>query len=254
MLEVKKNRLTQLKKDLKELFEKHDMLNEVERGPYKVKIREKEKDILDAENEIIKLEKSKPPKEIRIYFYIIVSLKDEIKKNMAEELYKHFDEDRYHETEHEKWKPFSKDNSIDILVSAICKQYPVNPIYLDGEIDPLHWVNLDNEVNNSVAIIDLFSLDNKNNLIALKFDTEKAGVLMPLCRSLDSKLYCFAQEKQSQFKAIKSKNLMSIPCDFFLSELSGTEIFYQQLLRVFKNKFPISNQSSDESDVRGIKI
>lgn len=224
------------------------------KGDYQNKIDKENENIEFYKQKIEKCEKLKTPDQIRIFFYVIVSTKEKVKQHVGPEIFNHFDGDRYHDLDHAEWKPFQNQKPIKDLLLSIESDYGVKPIYLDGEIDNEHWINIDNEIDNTIAVIDLFSIDTTNQPIALKFDTQKAGVLVPLCRSLHDNLYTFAKSIEDKFKVLKAVTNKPIPCELYASELSAVNSFNQQLLRIFNKKFPIKNQSSTPSAVRELKI
>lgn len=223
-------------------------------GDYQNKILNEKEIIYYYKQELERCQKLKTPDQIRIFFYVVVSTKEKVQQHVGDAMFNHFDDDRYHHSDHAEWKPFKKQASIKDLLLSIESDYGVKPIYLDGDIDDEHWINIDNEIDNTIAIVDLFSIDTTNQPIAFKFDTRKAGVLAPLCRSLHDNLYTFAKSIEDKFNVLKAAANQSIPCELYASELSAVHSFNLQLIRIFNNKFPVKNQSSTASAVRELKI
>jgi len=255
MLPFLEKRRIQVEEELQELIQNRSLAGIGTEDEYQLKIDKlkKERHRLQAEIEEEK-SKIKTPKETKIFFYVLVSTNEKVRAHTGDSCHCLFHSDCYHDVEYHQWKPFSDNPIIIELLQCVVDTYNVQPIYLDGEIDKDHWLNLDEHIDNSVAIIDLFSLDSINKHIAQKFDTKKAGVLMPLCRTLDKKLVAFAHQIANEFKVLKAYRDKSVPCECYVSDIAGVGAFKQQLLRIFKEKFPIKNQVKTESPVRGINI
>lgn len=253
MFEFLKVQLEEVDKELKENFEARRLAGVSNEGEYDIKInklkRERNKLLQELEEEE---KKYKTPEQLKIYFYVIVSTEEKVRQNIGDNFFSLFEKDRYHTTELNQWKPFSKALPIKDLLMSIEKSYNIKTNYLDGDINADQWIELNDEINNSIAIIDLFSISEENKAVAAKFDTDKAGVIFPVCRYLDHALYDIVDRKKGDFKVLSAKVQKYIPCELYATGLSDVDSFIQHLLRIFKQKFPIKNQSTTDSLVRGL--
>lgn len=245
----------QVEDELKKAIENRKDAGVVTKGEYQLRIDNLKKERLKLLAEIEE-EKSrfKTPKEIKIFFYVLVSTNEKVREHIGDVCHCLFHCDCYHDNKAEQWKPFADSPVMEELLRYATESYGIQPIYLDGDIEEIHWINFDKYIDESIAVIDLFSLDSKNKLIAYKFDTGRAGVLMPLCRSLKPELIDFAKGVAVEFKALKSYLQNDIPCSCYAGDISSVDNFKQELLKILIQKFPIKNQTKTESRVRELNI
>lgn len=211
--------------------------------------------ILQSFLDFLKSVKALLPTQVKIFFYVVVSTKNKIEQHLGKDLFDLFEPNRYPDNDKWQWMPFWGQGCIRDLLKMPKQQYGFEPILLDGddEIDDF-WEMIDDHIEHSIAIIDLFSLYGSNQDIAKKFDTQKAGVVLPVCNRLDNKLKDTAEQYRHYFKTLTAKTNRYISCDFFASDVSTLYSFNQNLIRILKNKFPIKNQSSYDTPVRRINI
>lgn len=240
--------------ELKELHKQMERAGIANKGDYLNQIENKETDVKFYQRKYQECFNAKEPDQVGIYLYVLVSTKEKVQAFVGDELFKLFETDRYHEASQSEWRPYQGQPNIIELLQNVRVMYNFQPIFLDGEINEDCWVQIDDFIHDSVAIIDLFSLSGDNNTIAQKFDTNKAGVLLPVCTSLDRRLKEKADQCQGCFKVLHARTKKIISCDFFSSDISTNNSFQQDIIRIFKHKFPIKNKSSYQSDVRGLNI
>ena len=249
-----KNRIKIVSEELKQLYEERASSGVASGGDYDNKIKNHSRELEKLNLEIRKYENASTPDDIKIFFYVIVSNKVKIGKTLGKDCSCHLNDDRYHDSECKFWKPFKGEPHIEELLSAFRTKYPFKEIYLDGEIADDILVNLDKNIEHSIAVIDLLSLDERNKEIALKFDTRKAGLLFPICDSLHSDVRSIAKTMREKFKTLKASVNQKIPCNLYFSDISGLQSFNQYLSNVLALKFPIKNQSTTASDLRGMSM
>lgn len=247
------NKISTLEKDLQTLHIQMEQAGVGTKGDYLNQIDNKEQNILFYKTKLQDFLKAKTPNEFKVFLYVIVSTKDKVKQNIGDDLFKLFEVNRYHEFMHSEWQPFSKGLSISILLKDIIERYGVNPIYLDSEEKELHLENLDTEIHNSIAIIDLFSFDNVP--LYCKFDTAKCSIIIPLCRQLNIQLVEFADNTRKQYLiTLNSYEKKGVPCQCYAFNLSDVDSFQSNLLKIMNHKFPIKNQAVTDNLIRNLDI
>lgn len=225
----------------------------VDQGDYMNKIDHYEEKIEFYKNRYEKCMKSKTPDQCTIYFYIISMNKNKIKENLGDRLFSLFREDCYSDIDISCWKPFAHEGNITSMLQEAMDKYRFEPIYLNGMIEDKNWIQIDENITSSIAVIDLFSLYEDNAKIAGKFDSSKAGVLLPICSKLHTDLIEFAENKHSDvFKLHNAKTRQFVSCDFYASNITNLRTFKENLIRILQNKFPIKNKSSYKTDARGL--
>lgn len=245
-----------LKTSLKELYEQMERAGIASKGDYQNKIKIEVANLGFYQKELDKIKKAKTPDQINIQFYILVTTKSQVSNHLGEVLFNLFEEEHYHESDATLWKPYKAESSIDELLKDLTKRYNFTHKFIEtNTIDDEFWVQIDNEINQSIAIIDLFSLNDENKSIAQKFDTEKAGgVLLPLCTTLMQELKEFAVRCQDCFRVVAAKRRKYIPCELFFADIGTVNRLQDDIMRILLKKFPIKNQSSHSTDVRGLNI
>lgn len=211
--------------------------------------------------EDIKEEKAKikTPDEVHIFCYVLVSTKEKVRNNLKELgdvcacLFE--EDDRYHDTDCRKWRPFKAEAYISNIVQELKKEYPFKVYYLDGDLQEGDWLQIDANLKETVAIIDLLSLNRQNRDIAIRLDKPQVQIVMPLCRKLPEKVCDFAQQKEKDtFKVADAYAEKLSYSDFYFSDLPGLSNFRKKLKLIFRRKFPIKNQSTAESSIRGLSM
>lgn len=254
IIDIKKERLEKVETELRYLHEDRGNASVDAVGGHTNRINQLEREHEQIEKDIKKLEKASTPEEVKIFFYVIVSNKQKVHDILGKECSCHLADDRYHDSDCNYWKPFKNSPHIEELLSNYKKKYPFTEVYLDGEILDEHRVNIDTYIGQSIAVVDLLSLDNNNKETALKFDTTKAGLLMPVCDTLHQELRELAKSMNLNFKTLNAHINKDNPCTLYFSNVSGIQQFKQSLNNIFANRFPIQNQSTSESNVRGMKF
>ena len=213
------------------------ILNRIERLK-----KEKERLLNDIKEEE---EKYNGPEDSNIICYVIVSTKKQIKEVIGESCFCKLEDDRYHETECNKWKPYYNNGNIEEILKSLQEKYPFMLQFIDSEISDAELVAIDKGLNNSIAVIDLLSLNDNNKSIALKFDTNQANLLLPICRTLHPEIYDLAIKIKSNFKTLKALLNLSIPCSQYFSNVSDIENFKQHLITICSQKFKIKKTATN---------
>jgi hypothetical protein len=190
--------------------------------------------LLNLKNELKRLEKEISDEEPyfshskAIYFFVIVTTKDKVKQNLGS-YFTHLNHQRYHQSDCSRWKPFNRTNaSIQYMLDDLKKGYPIEIKYLDGELCDEDWIKVDSYIDQSIAIVDLLSLDTTNQITALKFDSRKSKLLLPLCRHLHNDVYDYADNIRKQFKTLSAYGRQKIDAMFF-SDVSNHDMFSRHI-------------------------
>ena len=248
-------KINKCKKEIRKWEKQMERANVSSIGDYMNKIDLAEDILKYYESKYNSLKNAKKPSQVKIACYVLVTSKEKIKSVVGGENFLLFDADRYHDSQIDQWKPFKSNLTIKELLKPIEDRYAFTTTYINNEnITDNDWIVIGEEIQNVVAIIDLFSLDDSNKLIAVRLDDTKAGVLLPLCRSLSASLVEIAEKLKGSFNVIKARTNKSFVCELYAADISSMESFQQHLLRIFKNKFPIKNQSTSYSDIRDINM
>lgn len=223
-------------------------------GSYENLIQSTIAEIKRLEQDIIIQKKASTPKEINIYCFVLVSTLDKIKHNLDDACHCHLESDRYHKTNCDQWKPFQNEDCIADILEEYKKSYPINISYLDGEVDDDLLLIIDDNLEQSIAIIDVFSLDEQNKQTATFFDSNNtAGLITPICRTLHKDLFAHAEKMGCHFKKLNARVNKSLP-NLYIFDVGLLRSFKANLTNILSTKFPITNQSTTQSDVRGFNF
>lgn len=241
---------------LADLFSTRDALPEIERSSYNVEIKKVEKDLREINEIIAQHEKSSTPDQVQIFFYVIASTRDKIRQNLGYDCFCRLEEDRYHESDSNKWKPFIGKDCISEILATYHTKYIFTEAYLDGEIDDQVYLNLQEFIANTIVVIDLLSLDECNRETAIRFDNSEAGLLLPFCDSLrhHAEIVEYRNSLTSKFKSLNAQIQKGMGCSLYFGDVSGLQYFRQSLNQIFSKKCPTTNQSSTPNPVRGINL
>lgn len=198
--------------------------------------------------------KASTPNEINIYCFVLVSTLDKIKHNLDDACHCHLEDGRYHKTDCNQWKPFQNEDCIAAILDEYKKSYPIKISYLDGEVDDDLLLVIDDNLEHSIAIIDVFSLDEQNKQTATIFDSNKtAGLITPICRTLHKDLFTHADKMGYHFKRLNARVNKSLP-NLYIFDVGLLRSFKANLTNILSAKFTITNQSTAQSDVRGFNF
>lgn len=253
-IQFHRDREKQMRDRLEKLYAERDLLDRIDRPPYDQKIKNLEADLIETEMLISKLEVAKTPKQVERFLFVVVSTKEKIKKNVGRVLFNLFDEDCYHKKDNSKWKPFKDGTYISDLLLDVCNEFKISPIYIDGEVDDKYWQYVDDKIQNSACVIDLFSLDEINLSFAIKFDTSKAAVLVPLCRYLHHDLVEFSKKKEIKFKVLDTKRRKYDDLELISFEIPSPRNFKEKIYYQIKKLSTVQNQSSIQNNVRNVNL
>ena len=194
---------------------------------------------------------AKEPGKFKIFLYVIVSKKSKVRKNIGKNLFGQLDSNRYHDSLPLNWIPFNKCSTIQNILAEFKNSlnYNFEEKLLDGDVDGNIFAELDENIENSILIVDLLSLDDVNNLHAVRFDSKKVGILMPICKSFKENFDPIFAKKKSIFQA-NNFYTREISCPLYLVEITKEDEFKRNLNYIFQSKFPIKNQSTTFNAVR----
>ncbi|MGB1206991.1 MAG: hypothetical protein ACPG5B_15200 [Chitinophagales bacterium] len=204
-------------------------------------------------------EVAKTPDQIQIYCYVITSTQETIKQNIGDTCFCLIEDDRYHKTDCDKWKPYSNSQNIADILKAYKRHYRFSEWYIHNYAQKMMdacLLHLDDNLANSIAILDVLSIDKQNEKLVSKFDTKKAGgLIMPFCRTLanHNELYKIAEEKQKSFQTLNASIRANIPCDLYHFDLPKFLTFQNALNKVF-HQFKIKNQSTTDNPLRSLNM
>ncbi len=192
------------------------------------------------------------PNEVILSFYVICNTSARVEQAIGGELFGKLSPDRYDSTEPKKWKPF-KDGPIisEILDEIQNKGYSFQEFFicvdeLTPPDDELQFL-IDTNIQNSVAIIDLLSIDEFNKTLARQFNTTSVGyLLLPCCRQLDRSILNYMDSKRRELFNLAEFTLKNNPgeCDFYEWEVSVKESFVKHIIEILFSKFKIQNRIS----------
>ncbi|MEY4904258.1 MAG: hypothetical protein RI894_1249 [Bacteroidota bacterium] len=256
MIEDFKTLLIKCRTRMGKLMEQMERAGVGSKGDYQNEIDKELANIKFYEEQIAQLEKAQTPDQINILFYVIVSTKEAVKQNIGEACFDCLEHDRYHDTKAEGWKPFAKSEPILTILQRFQTKYPFNPQYLDGEISDNVHIEIDAAIENCIAIIDVLSINDTNKHTALKFDTRKAGLIMPFCQKLYQfpLINDFKDNVNLNYKTLNASINQNVPCGLYFTDITGIQSFQQHLNFIFTTKFPIKNQSTEPSSVRALSM
>lgn len=204
-------------------------------------------------------EVAKTPDQIQIYCYVITSTQETIKQNIGDICFCLIDNDRYHETDCDKWKPYSNSQNIADILKAYKRHYRFSEWYIHNYAQKMMdacLLHLDDNLKNSIAIVDVLSINEHNEKLVSKFDTKKAGgLILPFCRTLskNDKLDKIAVEKEKIFQTLNGSIRANMSCDLYHFGLPKFPSFQNALNKVF-HRFKVKNQSITPNSLRSLNM
>ncbi|GAB3710110.1 hypothetical protein GCM10027592_46800 [Spirosoma flavus] len=193
---------------------------------------------------ISSIENAKMPNEIKIFCFVIVTTKDGVKKEISKSLFKLINKDRYDETNINKWKPFIDENSINTMLIEFSEKHGFKfiTLYLDGTLSNEQCVEIDLNIKNSFAIIDLLSLNSDNALITQRLDTKDVkGTIFPYCESLPFQAKRIMNVRRKKYFITNEYYSQSTPMGLYAYDISAKDGFFKHLLEIFYKHFKVKN-------------
>jgi len=265
----------ELMKELKDLYDDLRLAGLDTRDTLKLKIKNKEKDLEELENKIRDLKKNEPednpakPGSSKLYIYVITGTNARIKCALAAEemkkLYLSLDPLNHDDNDRCKWLPFLREKIYikDLLESLKNDGYKFSVYYLDGyrfadykkdgyefavdEDDLVGRIGeaIEDNIDNTIAIVDLLAIDNENEDLARLFDKPQIlRVVTPICRFLPNELQSLMiKKREAVFRILKVK-LSKGAFDRF-QEASEKMFLKNELSRVIKEKSQFYKRISD---------
>jgi len=272
-LEIYKNQMASLLAELNKLVEYQVEAGVGTAGDIDIQIKRKEELIEELQNKIngkVQTEgNATGAANSKLYIYVITGTNARIKCALgAEDMNKlylslnplnHDDKDRW------KWLPFSRENICikELLESLKNDGYKFSVYYLDGyrfadykkdgyefavdEDDLVGRIGeaIEDNIDNTIAIVDLLAIDNENEDLARLFDKPKIlRVVTPICRFLPNELQSLMIKKREEVFRILKVKLSKGAFDRF-QEASEKMFLKNELTRVIKEKNQFYNRISD---------
>lgn len=254
--------------DLKSLYVQRGRASEEARGGIENRIVQVNAELKRLKEEIAEVQRKQAPvsyvaesafqspEDATIRLYVVVTTKEKVKANIEEECFCLLDEERYHQEELEKWKPFYEGSTIGELIQELENSFPIDVFYLENDPNASYAVKIEEEEAQSIGIIDLLSLNDENRNLASCFDSKDiAALILPQCKTLikHPALDQLIQKKRKNiFVKFQNRITTTVPPTNYLFGLSEFGMFRVQLFNVFRDACKIRNQISAKRDVRSV--
>lgn len=250
---VYQDKMDSILKEIEKLLGQFTKAGAGSKGDIEIKIEELEEKYKLFQSRLEKTPSKKSPKEAELTLFVFSDTTKGM-KDILGELFEDLYDGRYDESEIKNWKPFKGGKSIQDLLEKLKSKYPIKNLVFKNQLENKTAAKIGTILPNSLSIVDLLSVSDKNRSHILKFDSHECGLIFPLCRSLSEKLVAHAKATKKSFITISASGSELIACDFYSGEVSDEDAFLAQALKIFKQKGQIQNQVSEESPVRDISI
>jgi hypothetical protein len=154
------------------------------------------------------------------------------------------------------WHPFySEPITIDALLKTYQESYPIQIVYWKSQNS--QYIALDNHLDSSkaLAVLDWMAMQKNNVHGFLKFDSQKAPFVAPICEATKVPFSQRIQRAQGNFPTIQALRANRMPCEMSFFDSSNYATFCQDLHRLFhKLSSNIQNQSQDDSPIRNLNM
>ncbi len=199
--------------------------------------------------------KYKSPSEAKAYLYIIVTTKSNVKTNINNDCFCLIEENRYHDNDLKKWRPFSDSKTISEIIDEFKSSYRLSEYYIDHDSNNEHTLKIQDNEANTIGIIDLLSINNNNSaFIKHCFDRNSiAGLILPQCRNISKhdSIFKFIKSKREDIFGVFHKRIsIGASCSNYLFDMSEYDNFRRRLKALLKTTCQIRNQSNINSPIR----
>lgn len=185
----------------------------------------------------------------KMFIYIVTFNSDGIKNKITSELFDKVS-NRYGNNSKD-WIPFYKDGAKDNLsISDLLNQFEkshnfnFDARYLDRLVTVEEIEEIKRHMKESIAIIDLLSLDGDNEKLCIKVFDDKtmAGTFLPACKWLDKAVLEYMGNKRKEIFTTGEYHLQYTDCEFYEPDVNENRIFLRSLRRRFVKRFPRKNK------------
>lgn len=269
MLEEYKNQEKELKSEISSLMEKWRNAGDATSGDLMNIISGKKSKLeeiqgLIAEELVKKNKTSKKPNQYVVVIFVITNYIDNIKKHVPEDIFSKIPPERNPNGKFEDWIPYydERNKTIEELLKEFKDMTGYNFIthYSNGQNNKKELSNLINDKSNDAAkigIIDLLSINKKNEYVATRFDNprERKSTVLPICLNLNKDLQNYMLKRKSDlFSVLDAEDIDS--CMF--SEIMMGNQFLRSLKTIFRTMVEIENKilgiEDKNKDIRNINF
>ena len=259
MKEVYQLRLEGAKERLLKAMEYYDKAGAATMGDFEIMIDKAQRQIdtyvalIEAEEK--KEQSSQNPSQATIYCYVFTTTLGQVQVVYSPQEQADLPKERYG-TQEADWHPFySEPITIDALLKTYQKSYPIQIVYWKSQNS--QYIALDNHLDSSkaLAVLDWMAMQKNNVHGFLKFDSQKAPFVAPICEATRLPFRRRIQRAQGNFPTIQALRAGGLPCEMSLFDSSNYDNFRQDLHHLFKKlSSNIQNQSQDNSPIRDINM
>jgi|GEM_PF-6505590 len=254
-MEELEKRIEDLKKIIKELYDRMFNAGPGTIGDYKNAIAEKEKILTELE---LRRDAAQPGDNPTFYIYILTQIDGKIKAALDPQLYQLLGPPNHDERLTNRWKPFiTEKETIGELLQRLKAENPnFEEIYLDQDTTDEQVEEIDQNIQNSVAIIDLLAVNNETEHIARRFDTGQIRkVITPIGKGIHNELEKFMESKRATvFRLLEFKfRTAKIAVDYYHPDTPRSVNLVQALLNIISKRKPITRSITDlgsDADLR----
>lgn len=252
-------RLEGAKKRLLKAMEYYDKAGPAIMGDFEIMIDKAQRQIatytalIEAEEQ--KEQSSQNLSQATIYCYVFTTTLGQVQVVYSSQERANLPAKRYGAQEAD-WHPFENQaTNIDTLLKGYQASYPIKIVYWKSQNS--QYIALDNHLNASkaLAVLDWMAMQ-KNNLHGfLKFDSQKAPFVAPICDSTRELFSERIKAAKGNFRTIQALRAGGLPSEMSFFDSSNYDNFRQDLHRLFnKLSSNIQNQSQDNSPIRDLNM
>lgn len=252
-------RLEAAKKRLLKAMEYYDKAGVAAMGDFEIMIDKAQQQIATytalIEVEEKKEQSSQNPSQATIYCYVFTTTLGQTQVVYNPQEQADLPPKRYGAQEAD-WHPFYKEaTTIDVLLKTYQTSYPLQIVYWKSQNS--QYIALDNHLaaSKALAVLDWMAMQKSNVHGFLKFDSQKAPFVAPICEETRAPFRQRIQRAQGNFPTTQALRAGGLPCEMSFFDSSNYANFCQDLYRLF-NKLSnnIQNQSQDNSPIRGLNM
>ncbi|MFK7798057.1 MAG: hypothetical protein AB8E82_11435 [Aureispira sp.] len=252
-------RLEGAKKRLLKAMEYYDKAGVATMGDFEIMIDKAERQIatytalIEAEEK--KEHSSQNPSQATIYCYVFTTTLGQTQVVYSPQEQAKLPAKRYG-TQEADWHPFyNQQTTIGNLLKDYQASYPIKIVYWKSQNS--QYIALDNHLDTAkaLAVLDWMAMQETNMHGFLKFDSQKAPFVAPICEQTRAPFHQRIQKAQGNFPTIQALRAGGLPCEMNFFDSSNFGNFCQDLHRLFnKLSSNIQNQSQDTSPIRNLNM